>query len=84
MVKYVLNRLADMRCRAELAYMRDARFRGLCDDYGEAIEARERWRHSPIPNAAQRLAEYTDLVAGLEDEIFLEIRNYCDLPTAWQ
>jgi hypothetical protein len=78
-VNHVLIRLADMRIQAELAYMRDVRFRGLCDDYGEAIEARERWRRSQLPSAAQRLAEYTDLVAGLEEEILSEIRNYCDL-----
>jgi hypothetical protein len=81
-VNYVLSRRADMRIQAELAYMRDVRFRGLCDDYGEAIEARERWRRSSLPSAAQRVAEYTDLVAGLEEEILSEIRNYCDLAAA--
>ncbi len=75
MMKYVLNRLVDMRTQAERAYLRDAGFRGLCDDYGEAIEALERWKSLPIPDAAERATEYSDLVAGLEEEIIVAIRN---------
>lgn len=75
MVRFVLDRLTEMRTHAERAYLRDARFRGLCDDYAEAIEARERWKVSQIPNAGQRVMEYSALVAGLEEEILMEIRN---------
>ena len=79
MRKYILDRLADMRERANLAYMHDPRFRGLCDDYGEAIEALERWKNSSGPATAERASEYRVLIAGLEDEILREIKGYFDL-----
>jgi hypothetical protein len=75
MIRYVLNLLTDMRTQAERAYSRDLRFRGLCDDYAEAIEACELWKASHVPNAGQRVEEYSALVASLEDEILAEIRN---------
>jgi hypothetical protein len=77
-LKYILHKLAKMRDRANIAYVRDPRFRGLCNDYGEAIEALERWKFSFGPAAAQRASEYRELIAGLEDEILHEIRGYCD------
>lgn len=45
-------------------YFRDTDFRNLCDDYCDAIDARERWRGFDT-----RFTEYGEIISELEQEI---------------
>jgi hypothetical protein len=74
-VRHILRRLEELRAQIELACVRNVRFRATCEDYGEAVEALEHWKGSSAIEATERISEYSDLIAGLEDEILDEIRN---------
>jgi hypothetical protein len=64
-----LRRFASRSTQLEREVLKNPDFRSLCEDYGEAVEALERWsksNHSPSP---QRVLEYQRLVDELEQEI---------------
>jgi hypothetical protein len=60
-------------------YSSDNRFfRGLCEDYGEAVEALRYWGASNGPQASRRAEEYRALVAELEREVLYELHRWID------
>ena len=71
--RHILARLQDLKLRAELRMLRDPKFRGLCEDYGAAVDALEHWKQSPLTEASQRVTEYRALAADLEREILQDI-----------
>ena len=78
--RYILMRLQEIRVQVEQRIMRAPRFRALCRDYGEAVDAEERLRHSQTPGALAHSEEYRTLIAELEAEILNEIKRD-DQPT---
>jgi hypothetical protein len=62
--------------------LRDPRFRSICDDYGEALDAIEFWRHGKRTAkdrmvAKERLAEFCRIAEDLRQEVleYLETSN---------
>ncbi len=64
-----LKRFAGRSVQLEQEMLKNPDFRSLCEDYGEAVEALERWRQSTHPMSSQRVSEYEKLVKDLEQEI---------------
>ncbi len=64
-----LKRFASRAVQLEQELLRNPDFRSLCEDYGDSIEAIERWSHSTDPVSSQRVAEYRRLTKDLEREI---------------
>jgi hypothetical protein len=52
----------------------DQTFREMCGDYGETLEALERWQASDSPQKAARIEEYQELARALEFEIASTLR----------
>lgn len=50
-------------------------FRGLCQDYVDAVEALSHWEDSDTPTSEtrSRIVEYRNLVQNLEAELLLEL-----------
>lgn len=69
-----LRRFASATVQLEQEILKHPDFRLLCEDYGDAVEALERWSHSTDAIAPQRVSEYRKLVEELEQEI----RNHLD------
>jgi len=53
--------------------LRDETFRGLCEDYGMALEALSRLDHRNHPLDAERQKEYQALIRDLEQELREEL-----------
>lgn len=68
----VLKRFADRAIAIQREILRNPDFRILCEDYGDAVAALERWSESNDDMAFQRTSEYRHLVEELE----LEISNH--------
>lgn len=64
-----LRRFAGRAVHLEQEILRNPEFRSLCEDYGDAVEAVERWSQSSDAASIQRAAEYRNLVDDLEKEI---------------
>ena len=67
-----LRRFASRSVQIEQEILRNPEFRTLCEDYGDAVAALERWRRSTDSIALKRASEYDKLVQELE----IEISNY--------
>ncbi|MEZ5861693.1 MAG: hypothetical protein R3D28_22380 [Geminicoccaceae bacterium] len=67
--QHVLERLTMHLATLELRLAADPEFRGLCADYGDALEALGRWEASTDRRRAARIEEFRCLVAELEQEI---------------
>ena len=66
---HVLQHFAGWTRQIESEYHRSETFRALCDDWWICVEARDRWRSSEDPVAAERRHEYGEWLAELEQEI---------------
>ena len=64
-----LRRFSEQAPQVEQLILRDRDFRSLCEDYGDAVAALERWSSSTQAIAPHRTAEYRKLVEDLENEI---------------
>jgi hypothetical protein len=64
-----LKRFASRSVQLEQEVLKNPDFRLLCEDYGDAAEALERWSHSTDAMSPQRVLEYRRLVEELEKEI---------------
>ncbi|MGH6916395.1 MAG: hypothetical protein ACREJ0_01680 [Geminicoccaceae bacterium] len=53
----------------------DARFREMCGDYAETLQALQRWQASRGPHKAVRVEEYRELARALELEIVTALRS---------
>ena len=67
-----LRRFASRSVQIEQEILRNPEFRTLCEDYGDAVAALERWRRSTDSISLKRASEYDKLVQELE----IEISNY--------
>jgi len=74
-INRILGRFVELKSEIQEAALRDARFRGLCEDYEAAAEALEFWTKSPDPRAPKMITEYRTLLSDLEAEIFALIRG---------
>lgn len=61
---HVLSRFPDAELAIHRLYARDATFRGICDDYEEAVAALDHWRDD-----AARSDDFRRLAAEIEAEI---------------
>jgi hypothetical protein len=74
-IKRILGRFAELKSEIQEAALRDARLRGLCEDYEAAGDALEFWTRSSDPRRPKMMSEYRDLLAELEAEIFSLMRG---------
>ena len=65
----VLKRFASRGVQIQREILRDPEFRAVCEDYGDAVEALDRWSNSSDSAASTRKSEYFSLVQELELEI---------------
>jgi hypothetical protein len=77
-VRYVVERFPDL-ASAIKQYSSDNRFfRGLCEDYGEAVEALRQCETSDNPTASERADACRELILDLEREVLLELHRWND------
>jgi hypothetical protein len=77
-VRYVVERFPDLT-HAIKQYSSDNRFfRGLCEDYGEAVEALRQCETSNSPTASERADACRALILDLENEVLLELYRWID------
>jgi len=82
-VAHALNRFHSLRVRIEEAVLRDTRFRSLCEDYGEAVEALKFWSQSSDARAEKLIAEYKQLLVDLEREILSDLGHPPENSERW-
>ena len=76
--RYVVERFPDL-ADAVKQYSSDNRFfRGLCEDYGEAVEALRQCEPLNSPAAIERAEACRALILDLEREILLELHQWND------
>jgi hypothetical protein len=71
----ILGRFSELKSEIQETALRDARFRGLCEDYEAATQALEFWIRSSDPRRVKMIDEYRELSADLEAEIFALVRS---------
>jgi hypothetical protein len=76
--RYVVERFLDL-AYAVKQYSSDNRFfRGLCEDYGEAVEALRQCEPLDNSTACERAEACRALILDLEREILLELHQWND------
>lgn len=76
--RYVVERFPDL-ADAVKQYSSDNRFfRGLCEDYGEAVEALRQSEKSGSPIACERAEACRALIRDLEREILHELHQWIE------
>ena len=60
----------------DLLAAKDGKFRELCRDFDDCVDALRRWEASGKPEAGARMGEYRELLTALQTEIerFLKMR----------
>jgi hypothetical protein len=77
-VRYVVERFPDL-AHAIKQYSSDNRFfRGLCEDYGEAVEALRDCETSDDPEDSECAEACRALIVDLEREVLLELHRWID------
>jgi len=77
-VRHVVERFPDL-AQAIKQYSSDNRFfHGLCEDYGEAVQALRQCETSDDPRATRHAIACRALVMDLEREILLELNRWID------
>jgi hypothetical protein len=77
-VRYIVERFPDL-ASAVKQYSSDNRFfRGLCEDYGEAVEVLLQCENSNSPMASERAKACRELIMDLEREVLLELHRWND------
>jgi hypothetical protein len=76
--RYVVERFPDL-ADAVKQYSSDNRFfRGLCEEYGEAVEALHQYQTLNNPAALECAEACRALILDLEREILLELHHWND------
>ena len=76
--RYVVERFPDL-AEAVKQYSSDNRFfRGLCEDYGEAVEALRQCEPVNSPTTFERAEACRALILDLEHEILLDLCQWND------
>jgi hypothetical protein len=73
-LKLIKDRFAGREELIERAFRHDVTFRSLCKDYRDCYKALARLRRDDLASAAQRRAEYAELL----DELGCEIRGWLE------
>ena len=73
-----LRRFANRSVQLQREVLLNPDFRTLCEDYGDAVRALERWSNSTQAEVPQRTTEYRRLVKELEQEIQDHLTNLYD------
>ncbi|UEM19769.1 hypothetical protein JL100_022180 [Skermanella mucosa] len=77
-VRYIVERFPDL-ASAVKQYSSDNRFfRGLCEDYGEAVEALLQCESSNNPTDFERADACRELIMDLEREVLIELHRWND------
>ena len=71
----LIRRFPDLATSIQERFHDDPSFREMCSDYGETLEALQRWQASDDPQKAARVEEYRELAEGLELEIVTALRS---------
>ncbi len=75
-IRYAMERFPDLAQAIKL-YCADNRFfRGLCEDYGEAVEVLHGWEQANGTSPSERISTCRELVADLEQEILTELERW--------
>jgi hypothetical protein len=72
---HVMDRFPEHAIAIRARFHADQRFREMCGDYAEALQAQQRWQASRGPHRAARVEEYRELAEGLELEIVTALRS---------
>ena len=83
-ITHVVHRFGKLKIQIEEAILRDPRFRSLCEDYGEAVNALNFWLQSPDARAATMIIDYKQLLVELEREILAELQQRPEEPLRGQ
>lgn len=66
---HVMERFPEHATSIQDCFHADQRFREMCSDYAETLQALERWQASRGPHRSARVEEYRELARALEIEI---------------
>jgi hypothetical protein len=71
----LIERFPELAASIQARFHDDQSFREMCSDYGETLEALQRWQASDGPQRAARIEEYREVAEGLEIEIVTTLRS---------
>jgi hypothetical protein len=71
----LIERFPELAASIQARFHDDPSFREMCSDYGETLEALQRWQASSGPERAARIEEYRELAEGLELEIVTALQS---------
>jgi hypothetical protein len=66
---HVMERFPEHATSIQARFHADQRFREVCGDYADTLQALQRWQASRGPHRAARIEEYRELARALEIEI---------------
>jgi hypothetical protein len=72
---HVMERFPEHATSIRDRFHADQRFREMCSDYAETLQALQRWQASRGPHKAARVEEYRELARALEIEIVTALRS---------
>ncbi len=75
-VRYAVMRFPDLAPAIKQCCADNRFFRGLCEDYGEAVEVLRGWEGENDPERLERCNACRELIADLEREILLELEHW--------
>jgi hypothetical protein len=71
----LIERFPELAASIQARFHDDQSFREMCSDYGETLEALQRWQASSGPQRTARVEEYRELAEGLEIEVVTALRS---------
>ncbi|TWA67373.1 hypothetical protein FBZ82_107351 [Azospirillum brasilense] len=77
-LRHVVERFPDLEAMIKQHSADNRFFRGLCEDYGEAVDVLRGWEASSRGRGSKRTDACRALIADLEQEILLELQNRID------
>jgi hypothetical protein len=72
---HVMKRFPEHATLIQDRFHADRRFREMCSDYADTLQALQRWLASRGPHKAARVEEYRELARALEIEIVTTLRS---------
>jgi hypothetical protein len=71
----VMERFPEHATSIQARFHADQRFREMCSDYADTLQALQRWQASRGPHKAARIEEYRELARALEIEIVTTLQS---------
>jgi hypothetical protein len=72
----VLKRFPEHQNNAKRLFRESERFRTICEDFDNCVQALDHWNRSKEELAPIRRAEYSGIVQELEDEILKKLKEF--------